>query len=248
MASTADNHLRLGRDRALYLGSLPAGRFHRHGAPVLLLGLSGPLTVELRGCAPISCRSALIDAGVEHRLDPGEEHMASLYLEPSAEEVHGIRREYLQAEPASFDIVPKGIRSEWLLGRMLAFDLPGLLGRSIAAGQEVALDARVQRTLAALRSAESRPSRGELAAGVRLSESRFNHLFSEQMGVCFRRYRLWMQLRGLLEQLPRFQSLTDAAVHGGFADSAHFSRSFSEMIGLPPSAILKGLTSFELLD
>jgi AraC-like DNA-binding protein len=33
-------------------------------------------------------------------------------------------------------------------------------------------------------------------------------------------------------------SLTEAAYQGGFADAAHFSRTFRRMFGLPPSQLL----------
>ena len=60
----ATNTLTLGTDRALYVGELPATGWHRHAAPVLLLGLSGRLAVHLvPGCVE-TCHSALIDMGV----------------------------------------------------------------------------------------------------------------------------------------------------------------------------------------
>ena len=39
--------------------------------------------------------------------------------------------------------------------------------------------------------------------------------------------------------MTRGSSLTDAAVEAGFADAAHFTRTFRGHFGIPPSALLK---------
>jgi hypothetical protein len=44
---TSHSLIALGRDRSLYAGDLPATDWHRHGAPVLLIDLSGPIDVEV---------------------------------------------------------------------------------------------------------------------------------------------------------------------------------------------------------
>lgn len=46
-----------------------------------------------------------------------------------------------------------------------------------------------------------------------------------------------------VEQLAGGKRLTEAAHHAGFADSAHFSRTFQRMFGLPAASL--ELTSLE---
>ena len=41
--------------------------------------------------------------------------------------------------------------------------------------------------------------------------------------------------------------LTDAALHGEFSDSAHFSRMFRQTFGMTPSSVLKPLKKVTLL-
>jgi AraC-like DNA-binding protein len=71
-----------------------------------------------------------------------------------------------------------------------------------------------------------------------LSVSRFLHLFSEMVGVPFRRFRIWNRLRAASGMALRGANLTGAAISAGFSDSAHFSRLHRETFGVTPSCIL----------
>jgi AraC-like DNA-binding protein len=82
-----------------------------------------------------------------------------------------------------------------------------------------------------------------LAESIFLSTSRFSHLFKEQVGLPLRRYILWCRIRKALEALLNGQNFTKSAHAAGFSDSAHFSRTFSEMFGVSPSSVLKNLSS-----
>ncbi len=51
----------------------------------------------------------------------------------------------------------------------------------------------------------------------------------------FRRYRAWHRLRAAIREVVGGSSLTAAAHAAGFADQAHFTRSFRRTFGAPPS-------------
>ncbi len=80
-------------------------------------------------------------------------------------------------------------------------------------------------------------SLGAMAAAVHLSPDRFRHLFMEETGVGFRPYLLWLRLECALAAYVAGSTLTDAAYAGGFADSAHFSRTFRKMFGIAPASV-----------
>lgn len=75
----------------------------------------------------------------------------------------------------------------------------------------------------------------ELAEFVCLSESRLEKLFKEQIGIPITKYRLRYRVFIGIIQLALGYSVTDAALAAGFASSAHFSKSFSTINGIPPS-------------
>ena len=77
----------------------------------------------------------------------------------------------------------------------------------------------------------------DIADAAHLSPDRFRHLFVEETGIRFRPYVLWLRIEIALAAYAANKSLTEASHAGGFADSAHFSRTFKNMFGIAPSSI-----------
>jgi AraC-like DNA-binding protein len=78
-----------------------------------------------------------------------------------------------------------------------------------------------------------------IAASVRLSSSRFLHLFTTSVGVPLRPYVLWLRLQCGARELACGKSVAEAAHAAGFADAAHFTRTFRRMIGATPRQVLR---------
>lgn len=77
----------------------------------------------------------------------------------------------------------------------------------------------------------------QAALGVGLSPGRASHLFVEETGLPFRTYVLWLRVTRAVDAHIAGMSLTEAAQEAGFADSAHLSRTFKRMFGLPAAAL-----------
>lgn len=241
----ATNSLTLGTNRALYIGELPATGWHRHASPVLLIGLSGRFAVHLPGSIN-SCHSALIDAGVDHVFDPCGERVALMYLEPDTLEARRLRSLFRMQGSVIFDAAVRPVSRSSFGRHLVNFDLESLLG--VRCVDAAALDPRVENSLRFLRMAHGAPVARECAASeVQLSASRFNHLFRDETGVSFRSYRVWSQVRSALTGLGPQLNLTDAALHGAFSDSSHFSRTFRKTFGMTPSTVLKPLKEMTLI-
>lgn len=82
----------------------------------------------------------------------------------------------------------------------------------------------------------------EVASQLALSESRFLHLFSEELGIAWRPYLLWRRLMCAIQAIINNTSATDAAHLAGFSDSAHLSRTFRNNFGM---TIRQALTLFK---
>ena len=97
----------------------------------------------------------------------------------------------------------------------IAFRLPRepttVLGRT-----ETHLDPRIQKIVELIRNEPDRNySQGELAASLGLSPSRLLHLFTEQLGVPYRRFRMWKRLMLSFELLHEQDNMTLAALDFG---------------------------------
>lgn len=102
-------------------------------------------------------------------------------------------------------------------------------------------DSRITSSLKSIsESKELRVSLDEIAAKVFLSPSRFAHLFAQQLGLPFRRYLLWRKLARAMIAISQGDSMTDAAQAADFADAAHLTRTFNQMFGIAPSALMRG--------
>lgn len=77
----------------------------------------------------------------------------------------------------------------------------------------------------------------DAAGRVGLSPSRARHLFVAQTGLPFKSYVLWLRIELAVALYAAGSSLTEAAHEAGFADSAHFSRTFRRTFGLPAAAL-----------
>jgi AraC-like DNA-binding protein len=109
------------------------------------------------------------------------------------------------------------------------------------------LDPRIVRALETIRRMDTaRISLDEVARAVFLSPSRFAHLFSEQVGLPFRRYVLWRRLTRAMLAVGRGSTLSAAAHACGFADSAHLTRTCYQMLGQPPSMLMRPGEFYEI--
>ncbi|HTJ46820.1 MAG TPA: helix-turn-helix transcriptional regulator, partial [Kofleriaceae bacterium] len=111
------------------------------------------------------------------------------------------------------------------------------LGASVDAPRSI--HPRVRAVLRRLRAqpAGADVSLEALAAAVELSPGRLMHAFTASIGVPLRPYLAWLKLQRAAAGIVAGRPLTEVAHAAGFSDSAHMSRTFRRMFGMPPSAL-----------
>jgi AraC-like DNA-binding protein len=103
------------------------------------------------------------------------------------------------------------------------------------------LDARVATVLSRIRESDHlRMSLDQAADIACLSPTRFAHLFRDQVGLPFSRYMLWRKLTRGMVAIASERTIALAAHAADFADAAHLTRTFSRMVGMAPSALMRG--------
>lgn len=84
----------------------------------------------------------------------------------------------------------------------------------------------------------------EFANYAGLSVSRFQHLFSAEVGVPFRRYRAWQRLKIVIKEVMAGGNLTSAAHLAGYYDQAHFGHHFRQTFGAAPGKSMINMRSY----
>ena len=114
----------------------------------------------------------------------------------------------------------------------------GIMIRLPSADLPTMLDPRVRAMIAyAQQNLEGSLTLPKAAGCVSLSPSRARHLFVAQTGLPFKTYVLWLRIERAVALYAAGSSLTEAAHEAGFADSAHFSRTFKRTFGLAAASL-----------
>lgn len=232
--------------RTFFAGPLNYNASHEHGAPVYLAGIYGPFGLRINGTKWLSCRTAVIPAGVPHELDVGGNPIAVFYIEPSIAGVDALTPFVRNSRETEGVVVGSGGETSLMRSlyenrsstRWIGAALNDLTDFSRRKAMRD-MDPRVSRIVQTLheRYSDMTPV-GELASAAGLSASRFQHLFTQQVGVPFRRYRGWHRMRAAICEIVKGSNFTTAAHAAGFSDQAHFSHDFRRTFGAPASVSL----------
>jgi AraC-like DNA-binding protein len=219
--------------------------FHSHHAVQVTLSLGGRF--ELRTADHSVAADAAVAPDVNHLFE-AEGLNAILFVEPESRAGRAIVRRLF--EGAVLVPIPPGLATDLVERLAVAYRSSGkddaplvALGRSLVARLAGTVDgelpdARVQDIIAYAAARLDNPiTLAVVARSVGLSPSRVRHLFVEQTGLPFRTYLLWLRIMKAVSIFADGGSLTEAAHEAGFADSAHFSRTFRRMFGLPAAAL-----------
>ena len=219
-----------GPARALYVGPGLDLSPHLNVATTIAVSLRQPF--ELRTWAKSAgwspWRSAVISVIPSETLHhlKGLGPMAFLYLDPLTDRRHPLCNAVLMRGRERLRLAAPHI------GLDEAFAVFGLRPHRPR-------DARIARVV---REIERRPNDfGRLqdaAALACLSPSRFRARFDAELGLPFRRYRLWRRMAAVMRSIAAGGSLTEAAHAAGFSSSAHLSSTFKRMFGLTASDLL----------
>ena len=245
----AERHLYIWNGSVLYVTPSNVAELHAHYACSILLACDRDFEIH-SAFGSVRTSAAILGPNLEHELRGETCAMAVLQLDPDS---HQYSRVAAILKDESFCALDGG-RFEPVLGTLrsaLRGDLDCLGARQFFAAvlnclgptrqeqEPPPLDPRIASILDDLRrDLPDSVMVEEIAGDVGLSPSRFMHLFNQEMGLPLRRYLLWLRLRRSALLMKQGITLTEAAHAAGFSDSAHLSRTFKEMFGIPPSYFL----------
>lgn len=249
--------LYLWRQRTLYLGQIGRLTPLSHGAHTLWFGLDDHISLTVDG-QTFAARSYLIPAGITFCADARGKRIGCCFLDPLGKDLRfhvpamtaqscGVYRDS-RREADQLEILcalhEGQAEAAQAYARLQGLIFPGDAER--VAGFEA--DARIDRVVELIRSDPADNLSNEaLAEQVGLSGDRLQRLFKQTTGIPIRRYRLWHRLFVTSSMMAMGSTLTDAALAAGFSDSSHLTHVFKSMLGMSPSAVLRGSRQVRIL-
>jgi AraC-like DNA-binding protein len=228
---------------------------HSHHAVQISIGLTGPVRFSADGGAWVESDAAMIMPNATHSFDPMGNSVAMLFIDPETREGrwlrHSMRGTINVVDPHRFEAVRTPLLA--FRDRRPALDEAARLitdaARALCEGPPPMrrMDERIARALSWIRANDARGlSLEAVAREAFLSPSRFAHLFTEEVGLPFRRYLLWRKLTRAISEFGRGTTMSAAAHAAGFADSAHLTRTFYQMFGIPPTVMMGTADFYEI--
>lgn len=235
------------RGMFLYRGSSIRTRVHGHHALQIAISESRPFRMKL-GREWEEFSAVVISPDSPHECELEDKQVIFIGIEPESGIARAIRNNYLNgALYRRLDADMAGNFTGKIAGAVQANESPAKVNESVYAFLDVLTggiplpvtpDQRVDEVIKKIhRSLPSKVSIAGLAEEVFLSQSRLIHIFTEYTGIPLRKYILWNRLVHGVYAVINGATITEAAYDAGFADSAHFSRIFTRMLGTPPTGI-----------
>jgi AraC-like DNA-binding protein len=221
---------------------------HDHHAMQVAIPLDGRVALRVEDGDWREYTAIMVRPDLTHSFNGLGNLVAMLFVDPETIEGRWLMRTIGDAvvadvPPARLDPCVASLRSLWedpTDAVTTARVIDGIV-RTLCTGPRPlrTLDPRILRALEFVRTADvASLSQEEVASKVFLSGSRFAHLFKEQLGLPFRRYLLWRKLTRAMLMVIRGKTLSAAAHAAGFADSAHLTRTCTQMFGIAPSHLI----------
>jgi AraC-like DNA-binding protein len=223
--------------RLSYLGPGGSSARHSHHAIQLAVSFDDPFELTLDDRRVVA-RSVLIPSREPHAFETSYRRIFYALVEPLGGRGTGLAQrasELLGRDLA--DVIPVGSEPTPDPSSLVRY-ADGLIGSLTGPCPTPPLSPHVIAALAYLDSGlHGRPRLHEAARAACISPSRLTHLFSQQVGIPFRRFVLWLRLRRAAEYASAGSSLTEAAIAAGFSDLAHLSRVCRSTFGVTPATI-----------
>ncbi len=250
----SDRFMLISSERVFYAGLHGKPSVRTLGALAVCVPLTGTARLEIEGQPPRIGEILVVPAYLPHKITSDSREVLGLLIEPESvcdEDLAEIIRQC--EDPAAASQLAARFRDIYAT---MAFG--GTNGFTSADFDQIFLnrrlrrrdlDARISTVVSRFHAKPSSSISGDdCASGVKLSLSRFLHLFKDETGMNFKTFRAWKRGRNILHHVNVERNLAHFALDAGYPDSTHFSHSLRRIYGLQPSAIFSGSRRLHIIN
>lgn len=231
-----------GSDHILSVTDFNQPDLHKHWAKHIAVSLDKEITVVV-GTNKIECAGIMINSNVKHTISCKAQRHLVFSFEESSNISSELDRNYLRTSDFCLlnPSIVNAIRREFHL-----FDLTNatdsyhamyhkildLIG--LQQSQCKISDIRIIKALEFIQDKKemNHDIIKEILELINISQSRFSHLFKEQVGLPVNSYLVMMKLKKAYQYIFEGCDITKAALMAGFDSSSHFAATSKDMIGL----------------
>lgn len=254
--------LYLWDNRTLFLGNsvLPM-RNSTIASHTLTVCFQGEFRVKYPGREEIRTRSMLVEAGHSLNLDYVMDVnlvVGAVYLDPVGQDFPVLTSLMTQVTDDLYIDHPD---EDTLISELIAMRNAQLDSRSAKEKLETliipadfrgktlkVIDPRIAETVQTIKDTVAENlSVDELAQRVHLSPSRLCKLFSAELGIPIRRYRLWRRLFNCTIAVANGKTFFEAGLESGFSSPAHCSKTYLTLTGTLPSQTFAASEFFKVI-
>lgn len=225
-----------------------SGLLHKHGAIQISYNFEHPFTLYLDDMEGFEVYFGIIPSDTPHKIVDVTGRYQSVLLDPLSPlgkkigriaEREDLFKDLIKCIMENIFLLPLGVGPVEMQACSAHNFIEKLTGLA-STFPEPEIDGRIEK---AMKKCETRGGRelalAHLSRWIFLSKSRSYHLFKQEAGITFTKYLKWIKTLEAVKYRCHYRSnITEAAHMAGFSDASHFSRSFKEMFGIPPSCVL----------
>lgn len=250
----SDRFMLISSERVFYAGLHGKPSVRTLGALAICVPLHGTARLEIEGQPPRTGEILAVPAYLPHKITSDSREILGLLIEPESvcdEDLAEIIRQC--DDPAAASQLAARFREIYAtmaLGGTNGFtsaDFDRIFLQRALKPRDI--DTRISTIVSQFQVRPSSSISGDAcASGVKLSLSRFLHLFKDETNINFRTFRAWKRGRNILHHVNVERNLAHFALDAGYPDSTHFSHSLRRIYGLQPSALFSGSRRLQIIN
>lgn len=228
----------------IYIGQNIQTNKHQHNAITVAISFGKPFNCRINNLN-VSSTGLVMQANTHRKIiNPENNYIAFIHIEPFSEQglqLTNKNKPYKKLTLTQTKNIIKTLK-EWFSNNeinektTLKVINEVFLKTEISSGLEI--DERIKESIKIIKTS-NKITLKEISERVCLSTYRFSHLFKQQTGVSFKKFVLYTKLVKSLKSICESKNFTHSSYYGGFADQAHFTRTYYKAFGILPSQSIK---------